>query len=64
MDQGGVILVDESEVERQLDEVERLGGWRGTNEEEEPQNEESGYERFPLTETSAIYIEALKGLPL
>ena len=56
-DQDDVILADDSEVERKVDEVERLGGGgveAGTNEEGEPQNEEkTGHERFLLAETSA-----------
>ena len=54
-DQGDVILADDSKVERQVDEIERLGGLEeSTNKEEELQNEgKTGYERLLLVETSA-----------
>ena len=59
MDQGGAILADDSEVERQVNEIERLGRVEqrvATGEEEELHNkEETGYEMFPLAETS-VYI--------
>ena len=55
MDQGVIILADNSEVGRQVDGTERLGGVEeSTIEEEELQNEEeTRYERLPPTETSA-----------
>ena len=51
MHQDGVILVGGSGVERQVDEIERLGEVESTNEEEKLQNEETEYERFALIET-------------
>ena len=54
MDQGDVILAGGSEVERQVDEIERLGRVeQSTNEEELQNKEETGYEMFSLAETSA-----------
>ena len=66
MDQGDVILADDSEVERQADEIERQrGGWRRahTNGEEGLQNEEEmAYERFPLARASANMRWGARGL--
>ena len=63
MHQDGVILVGGSEVERQVDEIERLGGVEeSTNEEEKLQNEETGYERFALIKTLGNIRWSARGL--
>ena len=49
MGQGGVILTDYSEAEREVGEIEQLNDVEETADEEEFRNEdETGYERFPL----------------
>ena len=64
MGQGDAVLSGDNEVERQVDEVGRLSGMEErTNEEEELQNEEeTGYEKFPLAETSANIRWSARGL--
>ena len=62
--QGSVILADDSEVGRKVDEIEWLEGVEESiNEEEVLQNEEeTGYERFTLAETSAKIRQSARGL--
>lgn len=62
MGQSDVVLTGDSEIGRQVDRIEQLAVEKRTDEEELQSEEETGYERFPLSEAPDNICRSDRGL--